>query len=132
MVQFRDPVEAIISYYKLDIAMKGIPDSKQEWERFAINAFEYWKKFKHKWVKSPIKQRYICHYANLIEDPFKELHEVAKFVSGKDGEDGDKIDVNKVREILKEIEVKRLNNVESFQHYDQTFIDRIFSHENDQ
>ena len=49
IIQYRTPVESLISNFEFDIKNSKRPNEIEEWEKFASYGILYWKKFVNKW-----------------------------------------------------------------------------------
>jgi hypothetical protein len=115
LVQIRDPMPAITSRFELEVACGRIQDSRQRWEEFARSNVEYWRGFRHKWVRGKKSfSRLIIDYDDLITDPASWVRAAVGYSSpGHTPEEG------RLGRVIESLDVGRKSEVESFRFHDE-------------
>ncbi|MFK7931225.1 MAG: hypothetical protein AB8H79_23785, partial [Myxococcota bacterium] len=86
LIQYRSPVRAIVSNYKLHIKHPTVPDSPEEWDSFREIQIHYWKDFMEKWVMGTAARRetaLLCSYHDLVMQTPETLGRVIEFMTGR-------------------------------------------------
>lgn len=126
VIQYREPLEALISWYKMRIADgRGNDDSPEAWERFARDNTNYWRGFVRKWILSRERlaageRILLLDYAWLVSDPSGSVDRVVRFLTN-----GSPPDSERIADIVQDRKIRLLNPAESFVHYDPGFAGRI-------
>lgn len=69
IVQIRDPIDSLDSWRALDSrtgALVGSPDDRALWESETRARLDYWRKFIDKWLISPVPNRLVIRYGDLL------------------------------------------------------------------
>lgn len=90
IVQYRHPIESIVSHYEMRLFHGYDNDTEQSWKRFLDSSLNFWKRFVEKWCLrdlSPMGLRVLrIPYSELCDDPLSVLRRVVEFapLDGKD------------------------------------------------
>jgi hypothetical protein len=119
LVQIREPLPAIISWYEYDLKMaarRGQPgeDSPRAWQDFAAEKIDFYRRFVRRWVESgETANKVIIWYEDYMDAPFETLAKVIAFF------DPDRpIDRDRLAEVAGKVRPKR--DVKRFRYLDQT------------
>jgi hypothetical protein len=122
LIQYRHPLESIISFYKFDLYHGFIKkDSKKAWELACKNKIDYWKKFVKKWVinnKNP--NTLFIQYNKMIDHPEEKIKDAILYLAP-----GENIDGKKVKEIVREMNIKKRVYIKDFKYYDESFFRKM-------
>jgi hypothetical protein len=112
VVQYRHPVNSLISWYVFALARKNIPrDSRRSWERFARMQITFWKGFVDKWVLGPVPNRVAIRYEAFVERPEEQLRAVL-------GAFGAPVDEGRARAAVRAMDVGFKNQARDFRYFD--------------
>lgn len=86
LIQFRHPLESLVSHYEFQLKHGKVADSRAEWERFLTGRISYWINFVEKWclpaeLGSPFLR---VKYSDLASDPGATLTRVILFITDDD------------------------------------------------
>ena len=81
LVLVRDPREALVSWFRLNVRNGELEYTQAAWTQFAAKAWTYWAGFFDKWVVAPIPGRLIIDYRELVETPPATLGRIVEFLS---------------------------------------------------
>lgn len=79
LVQIRYPIDTIISWYKM-ACKANISDAPQAWMECAFEVSSLWLRFYRKWVLSPVPNRLIVNYSDLVAQPVETLERTIDFL----------------------------------------------------
>jgi hypothetical protein len=119
IVQYREPVAAIVSHYLF--GTNGEPGDRKTWEEFARIRAVYFHKFKEKWIDGseyinlPVTK---VPYERLVTMPVFSVSEILDFM-------GCEVDEKKVRECCTKHPIKLTHAADNFAHYDYGFYREI-------
>lgn len=71
VIQIRNPVEAIVSYFYRQ--NKGKNFTQEKWDNFYPSKADYWIKFYKKWVKLDTQRKFILDYDEMKASSLKKL-----------------------------------------------------------
>lgn len=74
LVQVRNPLESIESWNELDRRVGHVPDSEE-------NRLDFWVAFVKKWLLTPISNRLVVYYQDLIESPLPTCVSILQFLT---------------------------------------------------
>ncbi len=86
LVQYRHPLESLISYYEFQVKHAVVDDSRVSWNLFFPKHLEYWKKFICKWVFiagkiEKLELKMVC-YDDLYNETFDVVSSVIGVILG--------------------------------------------------
>lgn len=101
LIQFRHPLESLVSYYEFQVRHGRLGDSKDEWEHFLMERLTYWTYFAQKWclpnvLGSPFLR---VRYSDLCSDSHATLTRVILFLT-----DDGTVDVGRVDKVVRGLE----------------------------
>lgn len=73
VVQYREPVSAIVSWFDMDTAAGKIPDTAASWAEFSSAKADYWIAWKRRWVEECCEQRLTITLEHLAIQPEQHL-----------------------------------------------------------
>lgn len=124
IIQYRHPIESIISWYKLDLESGKSSvneDNKREWIQFFNNKIVFWQRFVKKWIiENTNPFTYYLNYRNFISEPKTKLQEVIKFMCPTT-----KIDIDLVSLIVAQNDIRIRGSIKDFKYYDMEFFKEI-------
>ena len=91
IVQVRDPLEAFASRWEMNIRVGKLNDTEQEFISTMHEWTTYYCGFIKKWVLSPVPNRLIVHYRDLIEHSEDVVSHVIQFIQGFPNTDNERI-----------------------------------------
>lgn len=82
LVQIRDPIEAFESRWLLSLKENdGVLEDTEECWRFHMKAWlDYYDSFVYRWIFSPVPNRMVLRYHDLMQSPVDRLRDVLRFV----------------------------------------------------
>jgi hypothetical protein len=81
LVLFRDPREALISWFRLKARKGEVEYTRAAWEMFSEGAWPYFGGFFNKWIVQPIPRRLVVDYADLLASPELMLAQMVELLS---------------------------------------------------
>jgi hypothetical protein len=133
IVQFRDPIESIVSLYLLETSpdywkwkekvdrASYVEDTKESWINFANRNIIYWKKFVNKWIDESKKENVIViSYEELLSNPKKAIIKALKFIMSEPV-----IDENFLEKVISNKKIGKKSDIKKFKYYDQSFFDYL-------
>jgi hypothetical protein len=84
IVQLRHPLDAIPSWFEVQLKYGDVTDDYESWIRWARQAFVFWSKFVRKWVLNSHTEMVILHY-NLVRHPNHYIEHIAWLLTGDAG-----------------------------------------------
>jgi hypothetical protein len=122
IVQYRNPLEALVSYYEFRIEQgQQKTDSYKSWVALAGKDILYWKGFIQKWVINR-KGPYFYHlsYEDLIQNPIAKMGEVIKFV-----DPSKPAEPELVCRAVRKHKVRIPRNIKDFKYYNPRFFKKL-------
>lgn len=128
LVQFRTPVESIVSYYRRARSRGNAVDSLMGWRRFAARATLYWKGFISKWAVGGSSApgdiqslKPLCvSYHDLLTNPARCLSDVYTLMFAETAPDFERLTA-----ALRRLDVRPRHRIENFDYYDRSHFDAI-------
>jgi hypothetical protein len=121
-IQYRRPVSAISSNFKLHLSAYPDHNHRAGWEKFAFKDLFYWNRFIDKWVLGfPAHARpplYVS-YESLLADPHARLRDILKLHS-----DGP-LDEARVEQVLQRAPIAPKHSIAEFEFYDPRFFQKM-------
>ena len=115
VIRIRSPLEAIISWYKLNFS-KGIWDSNFDNKQFFIKFLNekaiFWNFFVEKWIISNKNNYFLFKYNNFILNPKHELKRVIVDVFEES------LDENKLDKIIIDNKIECKNDIRDFKYFE--------------
>ena len=121
IIQYRQPIESIISKYELMVKEDKIVYDEEKWKEFASDEIIRWKKFVSKWViNNKTSKKFFIPYHKLMEDPVNIMSQVISFINPDEG-----IDRELLHKIINCEEIRNRRNITDFKYYDEFFLRNI-------
>ncbi len=131
IVQYRNPVDAIVSYYILkNHAGKGFTefsdekkrfirfdDTETNWQQFAMVNKRYWLRFIDRWVKNPQPHSLLIRYEDLINHPLNEVRKAIQFFNPEST-----INEDFLAEVIEAQDIRPKSQLKNFKYYDPKFL----------
>lgn len=117
-IQYRSPVRAIASNFRLHLSKVPEDESRTGWEVYARGEISYWNRFVDKWVRneSPaMRSALICSYESLLANPETRTREILEFLSR------DRLREDAVAELSRKFSVRRRDRLSGFKYFDTGF-----------
>ena len=123
LVQYRNPIEAIVSWYGVHqtrahpLKRMFLPDTEAYWRRFFRAKLTFWKRYVEKWVVDA-RDENVCHvsYHRLLDQPTEELLRVAQIVFA------DRVvDRARVQTIVDQEQIAPKHTITEFRYYQPEF-----------
>jgi len=118
LVQYRSPIESLISFFILFCGLKKFSKTYDNWKKFALEYIIFWKRWIRKWVIEVRKNFKNCHFVDhtaLVADPISELSKIIMFI------DGNQADLDLLKSIVEIVGVSRRNDID-FKFYNIEFM----------
>lgn len=87
LIQYRHPLESLVSFYEFQVKHGRREDCRQSWEQSLEINLNYWKRFIEKWCLSDIEKAtnvYKVEYRTLCDDTFSTALCAIQFLTGND------------------------------------------------
>lgn len=81
VVQIRDPLHAVPSWFDVQVGKYGQVDTYEEWFKWATKSFLFWRKFVHRWCFQ-MKTDLIIGHDRLVQRPNDYVSHVAGLITG--------------------------------------------------
>jgi len=123
IIQYRNPIYAITSWYKTGFKRGWLlfEDTYEQWEIFAYEKIEFWKKFVQKWlINNPSKPSVTVDYDCFLQKPEKYIEKILKVTDLDPCPDKEKIHL-----ICKEEKIEIRSSLEDFKYYDEGFFKKL-------
>ena len=134
VVQYRTPVESIVSHYRLARSRGNISDSMASWRAFAARSTQYWQKFIAKWVVRGPRQTVVtgvdgCEvnpkpefisYHDFVADPVRYVSTVFNMLFPDEI-----IDPERLTNALGPLAIRPRFRMKSFDYYDASYFAEI-------
>jgi len=123
-IQYRNPVAAIASDFKLYIRREPNRDRRAVWQDFALRQVSYWNRFVDKWVlnfPSDAVPPLYCSYEALIADPQERVREILAFLSDNP------LDEERLKTIMQKVPIVPRNSLSRFKFNDPIFFKELES-----
>ena len=121
-IQYRSPVFAIASNFKLHLSAYPDHNHRAGWEQYAFKDLFYWNRFIDKWVLGfPARARpplYVS-YESLLADPHARVRDILKFHSVGP------LDEDRVEQVLQKAPVVPKHSISKFEFYDPDFFQKM-------
>lgn len=94
LVQTRDPIDAIESWFHLEQRMGKTGATRPEyevWRNYIAGKLDYWRGFVDKWIYSYIPNRLVVSYADLLHRPESTVTSVIQHLQAKAEVDAKKL-----------------------------------------
>ncbi len=115
LVQYRSPVWAIASNYKLHLNNHPEDNNREGWEKFAFRDVFFWNRFIDKWVldyPETANPPLYCTYEALLSNPDERIREVMAFLCD------DPLDEERIVQIMQRVNVTARDSISRFEYYD--------------
>ena len=122
IVQYRSPMESLISYYKHGINIGVITeDTKKNWVDFCKKNIVYWKKFINKWVvENKNSNVAFISFEELLKDPQLSITKAILLM-----DPSNQVDTKKINSIISDLRIKKRYDVSNFKYYDKKSFESI-------
>jgi len=129
-IQYRTPVRSITSNFKVHSSKKRIKYDRlgfvgeKYWRHYASSKIDRWKSFVNKWViglQDSSIDRFNCSYQTLLEAPMRTARKAIQFTSLQP------VDEVKLRNILKKVDPRPLDNLRDFPFVNEKFFANLES-----
>ncbi len=114
LVQIRYPIDTLISWYKM-ACKTNVSDAPQTWMEYAFEVSSLWLRFYRKWVLSPIPNRLIVNYSDLVSQPVETLERTVDFLGCTDP------DRARIERCCSAVEIRPRNHYRKFKYYGPRF-----------
>ena len=121
-IQYRSPVPAITSNFKVYLKKNPRENHRAGWEKFAFRDVNYWNRFIDKWVLDfppDANPPLYCTYESLLANPQARVREILTFLSNAP------LDDNRVEQIMQQIPIVPRNSISEFDFYDSVFFKEL-------
>jgi hypothetical protein len=122
LVQYRTPVPAIASNFRLHIRRKPHENHVAGWRAFALKDIAYWNRFVDKWIleyPERSRQPLYCSYEQLIAAPEARVREILTYTSKYS------LDEERVRYVMKKAPILPRHNLRTFEFSDTGFFKEL-------
>ncbi len=121
IVQYRFPLESIVSWYKFELDSGLIDDSAANWRRFAWAKIEFWRNFARKWlIDYPFSNALPIDYHDLIYRVRQTAIEAIQFISANTT-----INETLLKAVIDSLNIRPKNKMTDFKYYDPVFFDAL-------
>ena len=137
VVQFRHPLEAIVSWYEAElrhrhksrigepplrraVKLTFVNDSEVYWRFFLAKYLRFWRKFVHKWAVDPQPGTILLAYPALVLHPQEELTRIAEAVAT-----GDRPTADRIRSVVEAQHIAARRSIRGFRYFDEERFARL-------
>ena len=116
LVQIRDPLPSIVSYFRIQCLHWDLAASKESWSQFAHEQVEQWRAFYRKWVLARDDlDCLLINYDELLNNPTSQFRRAIEFCHPAGSIDG-----SLLQRVVRSLQVGHKHDVMDFEHYDAT------------
>lgn len=87
LVQVRDPLDSLASRWEMQTREGSVTDGEEDWRRSMKEWAIFWSGFVNKWVFSPVPNRLIVRYEDLLNNPMDTAANAIQFIEGRPNTD---------------------------------------------
>ncbi len=121
IVQYRYPLDSVVSYFEFKHAIGHIKDSPEAWLRFSWKATIYWQSFIRKWVHENGTNKLFVSYKEILRPDGSCLKRVLEYL--RPDED---IDIGFIKKCIKQkTGAVKARNIQEFRYFEHRHFQRL-------
>lgn len=117
LVQIRDPLPALVSWFELSVGEDRVTDDVDSWQGFAETKAGFYRGFRRKWVEpGESAELMIIGYADLVAHPVEMVRRAISYIFPDE-----EVDHARLSAVIDEMDVGETREIERFRFYEADF-----------